>query len=297
MKKYFILVSTLWMVSSCIKEKTPDGLIVHQENEIVDSTYVITQIPAAQAKVIMVEEATGVRCTNCPDGALYLEGLKDQHPDRILSASVYSPFLNEFFPPSTHDFNMPQAKELVNLLGSDPSKPTAAIDRQPTGDINQPYFFNKPVWGNAIDNQLNKATPVNIELSTKHDGADYYTVKSKLTFTDTITASLATSIYLIEDSIINNQLIVVLGQHNNQPFDSLMYMHNHVLSKIITPVSGAILLSDVPTKERGRVLERSITFSLPENVVNKSNLRVVCFVHKTGASGMEILHAQEVDLD
>lgn len=293
MKKYLGIVCGILAISSCIKEKTPDGLVLLQENVIVDSTYMTARIPTPQTKVILVEEATGVRCSNCPDGALLLEGIKANNPDRILSASIYSPFLNEFYPPSTHDFNIPEAKELVNLLGGDPNKPTASIDRLPTGDVSQPYFFNKSMWGSTVASRLNKATPVNIELHSVSDGADAYIFTSKITFTDTITASLATSVYLLEDGIVNNQLISVNG---NTPFDSLTYTHNHVLSKSITPISGAAMLSDIPTKEKGRVLERTIVFKLPDNIVNKANCKVLCFVHKTGASGMEVLQAQEVDL-
>lgn len=284
--KYGIGLSLLVLMAACVKEKAPSGLVLHSDVNTKDTTYITTSVPAKQTKVIFFEEATGVHCSNCPDGAKLLKSLSDQNSGRILSAAIYSPFLNDFTSPSTHDFNQPEFLQLVNFLGGDPSKPSACIDRLPTNDV-LPYFFDQTLWAGKVTQLLSKTTPVNIELSTQKVNNDYL-LKSIFTFTDTLTAPLACTVYLLEDGIVDYQ--------NDKNVDVLDYVHNHVLQKIITPLSGSAFLTDIIQKEKGRVFERSFLFSLPTQVVNKANCKLLCFVHKTGAD-KEILQVQEVDLE
>ena len=283
---------------SCTKEQVPAGLILHDEINATDTTYMVSSIPAAQLKQIFVEEATGVHCANCPTGAYNLKNLKNSNPGRILSASVYSPFLNYFQSPSQYDFNSSDDSSIVFYLnGGDPSKPAATIDRLETGVSTSPLFFDQSNWVNIVNGELSKTTPVNIELSaTATANVDEFRVKSKITFTDTLTADLNLSLYLIEDHVIDYQ--------DSLGIQVLNYEHNEILRKIITPIPGSSFLSSIATKEKGRVFEKYITFTLPASVnlpavrtgiVNKANLKLICFVHKTGSS-KEVLQAAEIDL-
>ncbi len=293
MKNKFCLAisSALIFASACIKEQTPAGLILDESVSFTDTTYVVTPVPAAQPRIIFIEEATGVHCTNCPGGAAELRIQKANHPNRILSTAVYSPFLNGFFPPSKYDFNTQDALDLVNFLGnSDPSKPSASINRTP-GPNNQantgnPLFYSKPDWAATITNILPIPTPVNINLEVFANGNDYR-LKSKVTFTDTITAELAYSVFLIEDDVIDVQ------DSTNQVIDD--YEHMHVLRKIITPLAGSSFLNSTPTKGKGVVFERTFDIVLPSNVVNKNNCHLICIVNKVGSS-KEVLHASEIHL-
>ena len=45
-----------------------------------DSTAMLGSIPAAQEKVVMLEDFSGVRCSNCPDGHAKSEELLAAHP-------------------------------------------------------------------------------------------------------------------------------------------------------------------------------------------------------------------------
>lgn len=281
------IVSLVW--TSCLKEQMPSGLNLEDLIQTVDTTYLISSIPTAQTKHILMEEPTGVRCPNCPDGAELMHDLKLANPGRIISVSVYSPFLNDSVPPAKYNFNTTDAEELVNFLGGDPSKPTASIDRIPTGYVTPPipYFFSKADWASKVASTLTKTTPLNLELNVLPNGTDYY-LKSKVTFTDTMSASLVMSVYIIEDSVID------LQEFPASVID-LNYVHNHVLRKMVTPVSGSNFLDTIPTKEKGRVFERTFSITLPTNIVNAAHVKLICFVHKTGAS-KEVIQVEEVDL-
>ena len=81
-----LLIAILFF--ACIKEQKPAGIILSPTITFTDSIYTAIQIPSAQARVVLVEEATGVHCVNCPAGAAMLRGIKAAYPNRILSAAV-----------------------------------------------------------------------------------------------------------------------------------------------------------------------------------------------------------------
>lgn len=282
----FALLSIAYM--ACTKEQMPSGLNLYNTINTLDTGYVlIDSIPAAQTKHILIEEATGVRCPNCPAGSTAVKDLQTANPGRIYPVSVYSPFLNEFYAPALYNFNTADAEDLVINLGGDPAKPSATIDRLTTGNTVVPYFFAKQDWAATVANRLTKTTPVNLDLEVLPNGSNYY-LKSKVTFTDTLTAGLALSVYVLEDSVIDLQ-----------EFPSSViktdYVHNHVLRDIVTPISGASFLNMFATKDKGRVIENTFEITLPSNVLNKNHVKLLCFVHKTGAS-KEVLQVEEIDL-
>ncbi len=293
MKNKFFLAfaSALLFASACIKEQTPAGLILNATVSFTDTTYTVTPVPAPQDRIIFFEEATGVHCTNCPDGAAELKILKANNPNRILSTAVYSPFLNEFSPPAKYNFNSQEALDLVTFLGnSDPSKPSAAINRTTAannqGNTGNSFFYGKSDWATTVAAMLPQTTPININLEVFANGADYR-LKSKVTFTDTITADLAFSVFLIENDVID------LQYSNAGEIDD--YEHMHVLRKIITPLAGSSFLTGTPTKGKGVVFERTFDVVLPGSVINKSNCHLICVVNKVGAS-KEVLQASEIHL-
>jgi hypothetical protein len=288
-----IIVLGLVLLVACTKEQIPPGLILKDPIVIIDTTvkadttYLLSSIPAQQVKRVLFEEATGVLCANCPDGAKILRDLRSLYPDRIISASVYSKFLNDFQAPALYDFNSQYAQDLVVFLGGDPSKPSSAIDRLPTG-TSYPYFFSKALWASKMDEIKDKKTPVNIDLSVASTGTENeYLVSSKITYTEASTDNLAISLYLLEDGVVDFQDSSSVEVHD--------YEHNHILRKIITPTSGSVFLSSLSTKEAGRVFEKYTKFVLPSTVLNKANCHVICFVHKTGSS-REVLHVVETHL-
>ncbi len=275
----------------CVKEQTPAGLILTETVSFTDTTYTVTPIPTPQARVIFVEEATGVHCVNCPDGAAELKSIKNTFPNRILSTAVYSPFLNDFQPPAKYNFNSQDALDLVTFLGSgDPSKPSAAINRtsNATNQANtgNSYFYNRSDWNTTITSMLAQTTPINIDLQVFPNGTDYR-LKSTVTFTDTITADLGYSVFLIEDDVIDLQYSTV-GEIDD-------YEHMHVLRKIVTPMAGSAFLTSTITKSKGTVYERTFDIVLPSNVLNKNNCHLICIVNKIGVS-KEVLQASEIHL-
>lgn len=77
MKKiiYALAIAASLALASC-EENIPTGLVLSQPFVSHDSEYVTTIIPTAQAKNVLIEEFTGVRCSNCPNGAIVLKNIQ-----------------------------------------------------------------------------------------------------------------------------------------------------------------------------------------------------------------------------
>jgi hypothetical protein len=293
MKNIFLVITTISMLGiACVKEQTPAGLVLGETIAFTDSTYTISNLPTPQASVIFIEEATGVHCVNCPAGATELKNLKNANPNRILSTAVYSPFLNQFEPPSKYDFNSQDAFDLVVFLGNgDPSKPAAAINRISStnnqANTGNAFFYNREEWSGVIQLLINKSTPVNIDLTAQKDTTTY-TINTKIVFTENYFEPLAISLFLIEDDVED------LQDSNTGEIEN--YIHNHILRKIITPLAGTPFLADVPSITKGTVLQRKFyNIRLPKTIVDSKNCHVICVVNKIGAS-REVLHAAEIHL-
>lgn len=269
---------------ACIKEQTPAGLILTESVLFNDSTYSIGTIPTPQTKTILIEEATGVHCVNCPAGANEIQQFKNQNPNRILSVAVYSDGFNDFQAPSKYDFKSQDANDLVKYLGGDPPKPSAAINRSLKGAND--YFYYRSEWSTAINNFISQTTPVNIDFSTS-EANNLLSVITKITFTESVNTPLSISLFLIEDGVID------LQDSSGKVIED--YEHNHILRKIITPVSGSTFFENNVTISKGTVLERKFyNIKLPINILNKVNCKLVCFISKVG--NKEIIHAKEIDL-
>lgn len=297
MNKFFSVVTAgIFLMSAC-KEQTPTGLILEQLVSI-DTSYVTATPESPQSKTVLIEELTGVACTNCRPGTELLKQMEDQNPGRIITTAIHSGFLTTPTPNSIYDFRNDDADALRLFFNEgDPGKPGATFDRVKVNIAgNDVYFIGKGQTGSdwiaTLPTRLSKPTPVNIHLTSDYSTAENQSIiKVKLAFTSAVTDQLALTLYVLEDGKKDIQEDTELGEIHDYEF-------NHVLKKIITPVGGELILDSLSTKEPGRVLEKSVIYK-PEiagiNGLVPDKARIIAIVHKTGTS-KEVLHAAEVHL-
>src|SRR4051794_39448582 len=82
---YFSITFSLF---SC-QEEGPAINLKGNENAVADTTYIESTVPAAEAKNVMLEEFTGVRCPNCPAGHITIDQIKTANPGRVVSISYH----------------------------------------------------------------------------------------------------------------------------------------------------------------------------------------------------------------
>lgn len=298
MKNLFLLTSIIAIVFASCKEQTPSGLLL-TSLQSKDTTYVATQVEIPQTKKVLIEELTGVMCTNCPAGTTQLKGFVSQNPDKIVVVGIHSGFLTTPTPKSKYDFRVPDGDTLRLFFNEgDPSKPSATFDRVPatSGNSAGKYFISKGQtgadWITALNDRLSLTTPLNIHIESDYDAISAkVNVKAKVHFTKDYSEKLAITIYVIENGIIDVQEDQALGEIEDYEFE-------HVFRKMITPVSGEPILDSLTTKEKGRVLEKEFSFSPKTDGANAwklENCYLVAIVHRTGTS-KEVLHATEVKM-
>lgn len=287
-----LLAITVGFFASCDEQKPP-GLDLGDGNAITDSSY-STSVETKQLRNVLIEELTGVICSNCPKAADEIKNLETANPNRIISIGLHPPS-NLFTEPITgkshFDFRTEDADEIYNILGTG-NFPSAALSRVvlTTGK----YFDgNRGAWSSRITPMLLATTPVNIHLTSSYT-ADKNNCKvvAKVAFTEAVADDVSMTVYVIENDIKDYQVDSRLPGNGYNPD----YKHSHVLRESVTSTVGSPL--NFANKTAGAVLQKTINFEpmiSGDNAWNLDNCRVVVFVHKTG-SDKTVLHVQEVHL-
>ncbi len=298
MKKAFLGIGFISIFLFACKEQIPSGLVLTQLASN-DTTYITPTLETPQAKMVVIEELTGARCTNCPKGTKILNQFVEDNPGRVIVTALHSGFLTTPPDGALYDFRNADADALRLFFNEgDPAKPGATFDRvkATTGNSAGFYFVSKGQtgsdWLDMLPTRLSKTTPVNIHLTSQYSSGDNKAeIKVKIAFTADVTEKLGLTLYVLENGKKDIQEDTDLGEIPDYEF-------NHILRKIITPTSGELILDSLNTKVAGRVLEKTLTFTPTLSgisAVNPDSCVVVGIIHKSGSS-KEILHAAEVHL-
>src|ERR1700741_1300369 len=86
--------------------------------------------PELGDRKVLIEEFTGVRCVNCPDGSAEIENLLSLYGGNLVAVSIHSGFFSDPYPDNLYDFRTPEGDQLLNYLGQPLGYPTAVIDRK-----------------------------------------------------------------------------------------------------------------------------------------------------------------------
>lgn len=257
-----------------------------------DTTYKVSNVSQAQDKHVLVEEFTGVSCSNCPDAAIILKSIINNNPERVVAIG-YHPTNNNFTQlvdehgyRSIYDLRQTQAEELGNsVFGGIPGMPIAVIGRQ---YINNNYFVGRGEWSKIIEDRLTLKTPVNISINSSVDkGANEAVVIVRLEYTANIVKKHNLHVAIVENGIIDVQKGV------SEIFDD--YEHEHVFRGMVTPLAGAAIPTKVEPKEPGKVYERRFVIAIDEKW-NIDNCKVVAFVTNDEVGDKEVVQVEEVDM-
>lgn len=279
--KYFFSVFIFLIVlalPSC-KEEGPIIILEEAEIPLVDTTYVVDNIPPAEQKVVLMEEFTGVRCTNCPLGHAKVAELYAAHGERFIAIGVHSNFLGMPYE-GNEDFRTESANSLNNAMGPVNGKPSAFVDRKIFTGNQTRDIINPDLWTGFVAQQLASSTPLNIDLEIVDLNENERLVRYKTTLTYTEEALAHNLGFVItENNLVAAQLNagVVIQDYN----------HQHVLRSFLTSVIGTPLIVEL---EMGRVIIKEFEFEVPLEW-NIDNLELIAFIR---ASNDEIVQAKMV---
>ncbi len=236
-------------------------------------------------KVVLVEELTGVRCPNCPAGTQELTRLSGVYGKNLIivanhSSGIFSiPMTN---PPSTFDFRAAEFKDMAAFIGSPDGYPAASINRIVHGSEAGGFAESTASWGGYIQSELAKDPFMDMTISTEYN-PDTRECKARVLIAPStdLKEDLHLTVMVTQDSIIDAQTV-----GTNKVPD---YVHRHVLRKLLTKYDGDALDQALTP---GSVIERTYTFSLPADFVEK-HCSVVAAVHRVGNPDKAVLQAAE----
>lgn len=266
-----IFVSIVFLVvlffSAC-KEVGPEINLHGNPNSVADTTYVESPIATAETKNVLIEEFTGVRCPNCPQGHVTTANIKAAHPSRVASISLHP--INSLgvpYPFSVQDFRSSKAQTLFDYLEQIGFEPAAAIDRIPASGTSVLCDYNE--WGAKVNAQLSLTTPVNVMLSKSFDTTNYeLTIIAELHYTQDVTEENKLTIVLTESDIVSAQL-------NGSIIDTF-YVHKDVMRDFVTSVQGDAITQ---TREAGRVV-RKVYKKILDAAWKPENMHIIAYVHE-----------------
>lgn len=235
---FFILV----MLSISCKE-VYDNPIQKIPAAILDTTFLNNNTLVQMPKKVLVEEFTGVKCSNCPDGHAVLKTLQDKYKEKMIPISVHSYFLGT---PYGDEQNLTNkfAQSIWNLLGGS-EKPTAGIDRIANGATKS--NFPRTDWDTKIAERLAVASSANIIDTIFFDNIrQKYIYQVKVEFTQETSEQLALAVAFTQSKIVATQLKGIVEIED--------YDHEHVLRYMFTDIKGDALLfaNGLSKYEKGR---------------------------------------------
>lgn len=189
------------------------------DNISEDERYIeLDKIEAKRA--VLLEEFTGQRCTNCPDGHKVVHDLREQYGDRVIPVCIHGGKLSVKTSTGAIVGLANNESEAYYTAAGSPDLPAAAVNRT-TGCI------DRSEWPEAVRREMEKDTPANIELSAKYvDG----TIVANAKVISNIDLSCSLQFWVLENNIIAYQL-----DHGQNVMD---YQHDHVFRATMNGQDG-----------------------------------------------------------
>lgn len=299
MKNYisiaFILVAFTFL-NACKEE--PPYINFTPDRTVGDTTYLVLPAPAPEAKNILIEEFTGVRCPNCPKAQAEAKLISNNNPGRINVVTIH-PLnkLNALTRPfdkiigdahtSAYDFRTDAGAQIFEMVGLSGSLPIGNVNRK-LFNGEQTRNIDYPKWSARVTEELELTTPVNIKLSAKNI-ADSVEIELTLTYTERITDSNFVTVAIMEGEMEDVQ---ESKDNNGNVIYEEKYIHNHVLRAVVTGYFGDLLKASY---EPGRVFYKKYRIKRDAKW-NAANLDVLAMVH-LNTTKKNVLHSKEAKVN
>ena len=241
----------------------------------------IPELSVGERKVL-VEELTGVRCPNCPDGTATLTALGAQLGDNLVVVSIHAaPGYDAPYPENKYDFRTPDGTAMANFIGQASFFPTASIDRRIVPPETEPYL-PRQIWPGVIAEELDKSPVVGIFMESDFDAVSRrLDITVKLAPNQTLSGEHRLTVLITQDSIQDVQ------KYGLQIVPD--YYHRHVLRDVITQATGDVISEPL---NANAAVEKKFSITLPAEWDAK-HCSVVAFVHHGTDPDKEVLQVEE----
>lgn len=243
------------------------GALLAGCNDIDSDNRFIPLPPVEGDRVVLLEDYTGQRCPNCPEGTRIVEQLTEQYGDRFIAVSIHA-----------GDFGVPVGYKrytgLMQPFGNDMAS-TRGIETYPSGVIAGGGHSDRTLWAAEVRNAMTIPSTCHINVANLRYIPEINTVSGVAQLLPGVTCNGGVGIWLIEDDVVAPQYNVN-GDHE---WD-MEYHHHHLLRAYW----GENYFGNPLPLSREATSEVAFNFCVDESW-NPENLSVVIFVKnmETGA--------------
>lgn len=225
---------------------------------------------------LLLEEFTAIHCSYCPSGHAIAQNMHNVLGSRLQTIAVHVG--NLAIPSSSEPDFRTECGEAWYALQGGGGMPSGAMNRTPfKGLSGGNYILGRSDWQTAARLSMNDTAKVNLYAEATLDTLSrVLTVRVEYFYPQQIQSRFNTLTLAITENYIP-------GTQSGSSGGS-RYLHRHVLRDVITPVFGDTIWNP----ESGKVLEKTYTYTIPEQYVNRvpvfANMEVIAFVSDTNAS-------------
>ena len=295
MNNKIIFLLLIFVIFFGCKEIPPVINFEKTNADLLDTTYIISSVPDNVKTMVLIEDLTGVNCSNCPKAADKIKTIKSQNQGKVISIAEYPWSLSNLTAPWTgfDTLNSKEADDIfINIYNNPPGIPTGGVNRKMYNGETALWvsYFNWAGYADLVKNEDSKCI-ISTEVINKDTILCTAKVKVKVIFTQQYDKQLNLTVYLTENNIISKQHMPDGTKNDN-------YIHSHALRKAITPYNGVPLKINIITNnyEKGRVFEKEFELKLHAKWKMR-NCEVISLVNRFDSDSKEILQADELTLD
>lgn len=191
------------------------GLSVMSSCDNIDENdrYIPVDRPAIK-RVTLIQEFTGVRCTNCPTAAETVHDIMSGFPGSVIAVCLHPENTAYTMPYRGTDLTCKEASVYYDFFKPD-AFPAAMIDgAAPSNAIQQ--------WSSIVSDQLKLEAPLDISLSCVYNSDDRrLKVDYSIMFNKLYQNECSVLVWIMENNIVGAQI------SGGKPVTD--YVHNHVL--------------------------------------------------------------------
>ncbi len=236
-----------------------------------------------QPRQVLIEEFTGVKCVNCPDGSEALKELIGQYGDQLVAVSIHAGFFSTPYSESLYDFRTDLGNRLMDFLGAPLGYPAAIINRK-SFDGAPRLHLGKQSWAGAIQKELQEDPAVRIVAKSNFDPATRAAdIQVSLLFEESFSEEIRLSVLITENNVADYQETPAGVDPD--------YVHNHVLRRALTGFTGSILQEETT---QGNSFCKSFATTIPAEW-KVEDCEIVAFVHK-GDEQIDVIQADAAPL-
>jgi hypothetical protein len=183
---------------------------------------------------VLIEEFTGVRCVNCPDGSAEIENIRSRYPDRVVAVSIHAGFFANPYPDSRYDFRTDGGTQLQTYLEEPQGYPSAVVNRKKFAGQTG-LQVGQSSWASLIESEL-RQNPVLKLFFIKNYNPNTRELDLKVRINpeqNVATNDLRLTVLITESNVPDAQL--------TSSGKKLDYNHKHILRKIVTNFDGNVL--------------------------------------------------------